>query len=233
MDSAVKTNNKISEEDLNKVKPMYRPRGFKENERKEAKKKKKKDWYEKGGYKSVIFVPSTPESNLKRRYECEIKKTNLKIKVVEQAGTQLKRILQSSNPFRKDRCDDDMCFVCRDGRKGNCRRGDIKYSVKCQEEECECMYHGETSKNAYTRGKEHEADYRLHLEKSHMWKHCVLDHDGEEQRFSMHIDKTFKKDPLLRQITEAIAIQHTTEENRMNSRAEWRQPRVPRIRIDT
>ena len=233
VDSAIKAYKKIYDEDLNKVKPIYRQRDYRKKERKETKMKKKKDWYEKGGYKSVIFVPSTPESTLKRKYDCVIKETGMRFKVVEKAGKQLKRILQSSNPFQKEGCNDALCFVCRNGNKGNCRRNDIKYHVECQRENCGKIYHGETSKNAYTRGREHEADYRLHSEKSHMWKHCVLDHDGEEQTFTMHIDKTFRKDPLLRQITEAIAIQDTGEERRMNSRAEWRQPRVPRIRIGT
>ena len=70
-------------------------------------------------------------------------------------------------------------------------------------------------------------------ENSHMWKHCVIDHKGEEQIFTMSVDKTFRKDPLLRQITEAMAIEETEEDDRMNSRAECRQNRVPRLRIDT
>ena len=34
------------------------------------------------------------------------------------------------------------------------------------------------------------------------------------------------------QITEAIEINDTDEEKRMNSRGEWHQPRVPRINIE-
>ena len=231
VNSAIKAYNKITEEDNSGSKPMYRPRDYQENERKEDKKKKKKNWYAKGGYKSVIFVPSTPQSTLKKKYEAEINKTKLKIKVVEQAGTQLKQILQRSNPFSKYECDDDDCFHCKNGGKGNCRRNNVKYNIKCNG--CSSIYNGETSKNAYTRGKEHEAGYRLRNENSHMWKHCVIDHKGEEQIFTMSVDKTFRKDPLLRQITEAMAIEETEEDDRMNSRAECRQNRVPRLRIDT
>jgi len=233
VNSAMKAYNKIVEEDCKGLKPMYRPRNFQESERKEGKKRKKKSWYEKGGYKSVIFIPSTPQSILKKRYEEEIKKTDIQIKVIEQAGTPLKRILQRSNPFRKDRCDDNECFICKNGGKGNCRRANIKYSIRCKKDGCDNVYNGETSKNAYTRGKEHEMNYRSKADNSHMWKHCVIDHNGEEQIFNMEIDKTFRKDPLLRQITEAIAIEETEENNRMNSRAECRQNRVPRITINT
>ena len=233
MDSAIKAYLKIVEHDRNGVKPMYRPKGYQLEERKESKRKKKKTWYAKGGYESVIFAPATPNSSLKKNYEKAIKETPLKIKVVEQSGTQLKRILQTSNPFKKDTCDDDECMICKNGEKKNCRRSEVKYHIKCENENCDSVYHGETAKNAYTRGKEHESGYKSHLEENHMWKHCVQKHNGEEQQFTMHIDRMFRKDAMLRQITEAIQINDTEERRRMNSRAEWHQPRVPRISIET
>ena len=90
------------EVDRNGVKPMYRPKGYQLEQRKESKREKKKTWYAKGGYESVIFTPATPNSSLKKSYEKAIKETTLKIKVIEQSGTQLKRMLQTSNPFKKD-----------------------------------------------------------------------------------------------------------------------------------
>ena len=39
--------------------------------------------YKKGGNEAVIFVPATPNSQLQRRYEKEIKRRGFKIKVVE------------------------------------------------------------------------------------------------------------------------------------------------------
>ena len=233
VDSAMKAYNRINKDDLNGVKPMYRIKGYQKERRHKEKEKKKKEWYQNGGYKSVIFIKATPESKLRKQYEAEIKKTTLKIKVVEQSGTPLKRILQTSNPFRKDTCGDDTCLVCKSSGKSNCRRVDVKYNVTCEKEDCRGIYHGESSKNAYSRGKEHETDYRNHLEKSHMWKHCVTEHNSEEQTFNMHIDRNFRKDPLLRQITEAIAIQDTDEELRMNSRSEWNQRSIPRITINS
>ena len=75
--------------------------------------------------------------------------------------------------------------------------------------------------------------YKKHAEGSFMWKHCVTKHGGEEKKFQMKIDRTFRKDPLLRQITEAIAINDTEERHRMNSKAEWHLPKVPRISVGT
>ena len=80
---------------------------------------------------------------------------------------------------------------------------------------------------------EHHEDYKNRTEGSHMWKHCMQKHNGEGREFSMRIDRTFRKDPLLRQITEAIAIQDTDEEHRMNSKSEWHLPKVPRVTIGT
>ena len=197
--------------------------------------KKKKEWYTKGGFESVIFVPATPNSTLKKSCEAVIKRTNFKVKVVEKSGTQLKRILQTSNPFRKDQCEDaENCFICKSGEKKNCRKNEIKYHITCEDEACkEDIYHGESSRNGYTRGGEQFAGFKKHVEGNPMWKHCVQKHGGEERSFKMKIDRTFRKDPMLRQITEAIEINDTPEENRMNSKAEWHLPKVPRVQIGT
>ena len=40
---------------------------------------KKGTWFKKGGYESVVFIPATLRSELKKKYENEIKKTDLEI----------------------------------------------------------------------------------------------------------------------------------------------------------
>ena len=117
--SAVKAFKRIAEEDEDGIRPMFRPRGYQTAERKKAKANKKTEWYSKGGFESVIFVPATPESKLKKKYESEIRKSRFKIKVVEKSGTQLKRIVQVSNPFRSNTCSDEECFICSSGEKKN------------------------------------------------------------------------------------------------------------------
>ena len=54
---------------------------------------------------TVIFVPVTPRSVLRRRYEKEIKHVGLDIRVVEQSGITLKHKLQRSNPFQRRQCE--------------------------------------------------------------------------------------------------------------------------------
>ena len=92
---------------------MYRPREWRNEERAREKRKKQESWYTKGDYDSVIFIPATPKSELKRRYEEEIRKVGLKIKIVERTGTTIKNHLQKSNPFGVKKCKREKCMVCR------------------------------------------------------------------------------------------------------------------------
>ena len=108
-------------------------------------------------------------------------------------------MLQTSNPFKKDKCEDAECIVCKSDEKKNCRRNEVKYHIECKNENCDSVYHGETSKNAYTRGKEHREDYHNQLEGSDMWKHCIQKHNGEEQQLTMHFGETLYYVKLLKQ----------------------------------
>ena len=47
--------------------PMYRPKERGRDERRKIKEENKKNWYKRGGYQSVIFVPCTPNSELIRK----------------------------------------------------------------------------------------------------------------------------------------------------------------------
>ena len=67
----------------------------------------------------MIFVPATPESQLKDRHVREIKDAGFKIKVVEQSGITLKRMLQRSDSFKEKNCRNITCLVCTAGGKGS------------------------------------------------------------------------------------------------------------------
>ncbi|PFX11460.1 hypothetical protein AWC38_SpisGene24796, partial [Stylophora pistillata] len=81
--SALAAYNRLVELDANGEKPLHRPREWKAHERARERKKRRDNWFRKGGYETVIFVPATPGSQIKRRYMREIKATESKIKVVE------------------------------------------------------------------------------------------------------------------------------------------------------
>ena len=62
-----------------------------EKKREEKRQKRQKtQWYKKGGYDTVVFVPCTPNSELKKNYEKIIERTNIKMKVIEKRGQTLR-----------------------------------------------------------------------------------------------------------------------------------------------
>ena len=135
--------------------PLHRPKEWRKDEREQEKVRKKNDWYKRGGNEAVIFVPATPNSQLlQRKYQKEIKRQGFKIKVVEKVGIAIKRLLQRSDPCKPRQCEREDCLVCRTDGKGPCDRQSVTYEIKCTE--CNNIYVGETSRSAYTRGKECE-----------------------------------------------------------------------------
>ena len=90
--SAMKAYREIRKKDARKEKPIYRKKTWRRNEREKDKRTKKTGWYKKGGFKSIIFVPATPGSVLKRRYDNILKESKLNIKAVERSGTKLKKL---------------------------------------------------------------------------------------------------------------------------------------------
>ena len=81
--------------------------------------------------------------------------------MVEKARRSIKSMIQRSDPFQPERCDRESCLVCDAGGKGSCDKEGVTYAitcVDCAEKGVERVYQGETSKNAYTRGKKHLDD---------------------------------------------------------------------------
>ena len=153
VDSALKAYKTRNEADQEGVQPLHRPKDWRKDEREQEKVRKKNDWYKRGRNEAVIFVPATPNSQLlQRKYQKEIKRQGFKIKVVEKAGIAIKRLLQRSDPCKPRQCEREDCLVCRRDEKGPCDRQSVTYEIKCTE--CNNIYVGETSRSAYTRGKE-------------------------------------------------------------------------------
>ena len=145
--SALHAYKKIQELDQTGVKPMYRPKEWRQNERRKEKEEKRRSWYRKGNYSSVIFVLATPESSLKRSLDEDVKKSGLWIRIVEKSGMSVKRVLQRSDPFKKRTCERECCFVYRTGGRGPCDSFGVTYEIKCQT--CEQKYVGETVRSAF------------------------------------------------------------------------------------
>lgn len=232
--SAINAYIQIREKEQLGIRPIHRPRNWRREERRKEKEQKRKDWYRNGGFDTVLFTAMTPDGKLKKMYENEIRRSGLRIKVVERSGKTLKSQLQTSNPFKQKQCGREDCFICTTSNVGNCYTEGVTYSIECQSTEAcrKNAYKGETGSNGYTRGDQQATHLRgKNLDNSPLWRHCVEQHGGRTQQFSMAITGTFRNDAMLRQITEAVQINNTDRNTLMNTRAEWNMARVPRADI--
>ena len=225
--SALKAYKEIQAKDLSGERPMYRPKEWKTKERRKLRRSQKETWYRKGGHQSVIFIPATPQSQLRKKYEREIDKTKLKIKVVETSGISVKRMVQRSDPFERRECfDSEKCMVCRGAGKGQCRRDNVTYEIKCSE--CECVYVGSTARNGFSRGTEHDRANKKNDPKSATVRHTRQHHSSQQHGSSnntppvYNMTVTGKHDSALsRQVAESAKIDCVPDCLLMNSRQEW------------
>ena len=188
---------------------------------------------------TILFVPKTEGGELAKRMrlaEQEIEKiTGDRIKVVERAGTMLKRILTKSNPWAGGNCGRIDCLVCRyEEGGGDCRRRNATYRTQClsckEKNGKESYYFGETARTPFERGQEHERDYITSKEDGHMHKHWVDDHPGEEKpKFAMKVLRGHTK-AFVRQIHEAVLIEMNTK-NILNSKGEFNRCQLPRLGV--
>ena len=212
--------------------PLYRPKNWKREERRKEAQKKRTDWYNKNKYESILFIPPTPASSLKAEIEKEIKKSNIKIKVVEKSGTSIKRSTQKSDPFGKAKCANEKCWICQAEKGGNCRAPGVTYKIGCETEpECNSVYTGNTARSAYTRGEEHRRDFENKAETSVLWKHYRENHAGKEAKYQINIIDKCRNNPLDRQLYEAVRIRRTETLTSLNNKAEWNAIKLPKLQI--
>ena len=124
-------------------------------------------------------------------------------------------------------------MLCDSDVKGsNCKVTNIGYNIickLCKLRKITKSYEGETGRNAYIRGREHNKDFEKKNENSIMLKHILSDHKEEEEQvtFEMKIVGRFK-DPMNRQIDEAIRINNREPKTLLNSKSEFHGPSVKR-----
>ena len=99
--------------------------------------------------------------------------------------------------------------------EGGCETNSIAYKIMCQG--ClatgkSAQYDGESARNGFSRGLEHQESLRNEREDSPLWKHCQLVHSGEKQTFSMSVVGSFHS-CLERQINEAVRISSNTADH--------------------
>ena len=158
--------------------PMYRPKNWEVDSRRMDKQNKKKNWL--GPYwKSCIFVPPTPGSELKKRMrkrEEELRaegRLKWPIKIIETAGKTLEQTLVNTDPFNGNFCNDKKCLPSKNPKnKISCRKNSICYRITCllciqlgRKGEISTAYFGESGKNMHCRMKEHLSKFNSKKEK--------------------------------------------------------------------
>ena len=205
--------------------------------------------------RSVIFLDNTG-GELARRFQAAEEEagrvTGYRIRVTESAGTPLSLVLPSTNPWGPQDCGRDDCVLCQqpNEKRINCRKRNILYESECLlckedkkvvkagkdmervQMDGKGVYVGESSRSLYERAKEHVADRINNREESHQVKHWISSHEDLKSppKFEFKIVSSFK-DPLTRQLSEAIRIERRGD-SILNSKAEFNRCRIPRLVID-
>ena len=246
--------NKILKAEREKIRPVYRPKGWKETDRWLEKRKKKNNWL--GTFwKSCIFVPPTPGSELKKQMQSKEEelraggRESYPIKIIETAGKTLEQTLVNTDPFEGNKCTDQKCEPNKNPKnKISCRRNCICYRVTCllclkagrpadatHYLDCAC-YYGQSAKNMHCRSKEHVSKFNSKSEKvrseSAFFKHLMNSHGGKDEDksfsdyFEIQILKAYKK-PFTMLVEEGTYISSHKGEL-LNSKNEWHQAKIIR-----
>ena len=244
IDSSKKAFAVMISEDKKGIKPLFRDRNWKSEERILKKQNTKRNWYKvkNSKYTSVLFVPPTPGRELIKELEQREEELNRyndeRIKFVETGGEKIETLLTKKNPFTKQKCGEIECALCRnknDEIKMFCNTNNVGYRWTC--ENCRIksinrVYEGESSRSARLRGKEHLKGYKNKNENNMLYKHKLLEHPEEEDvQFKMEITGLFK-DALTRQANEATRIKNCKPGEILNSKSEFNHPPITRIVVD-
>ena len=255
--SILKAWEKKLEDHRSGVRPLYREREWREEERMKGKENKKKSWFSNQGEKKndfPIFCPSSPGSRLAGIWKKVVEEVRMssggrvRATVVEKPGVKVSALLVDPLPGEDDFCGKDDCNPCTSGttKRKSCHQsttGGMVYEGKCDtcgevvedgREAPTSLYHGRTSRTLYTRVKEHEDGYRKKKEDNPLWKHREKFHPDEWCEFTFRAERHFK-DPCSCAIYEGVCINRSpsTPDHLMNSKSEWEQGQVARVVLET
>ena len=221
-------------------KPLFRPRGWQQEERRRRKMVRKTAWYRPAD--CVGFYPPTPGGELNHQInqvlEEEGKRINMKLRAIETGGLSLGKMLVHPDLKRGEPCGRPGCVLDRvSGGAGgphnvpsSLYRGVCKL---CEAQGESAEYWGESGFPGSHRSFQHEGEVESRKDSNAFAKHLALYHPEEQgniENFNITVEGVFKK-PLTRQKTEAVKIQSSRATHKMNSKAEHRQPAMLRVRM--
>ena len=219
--------------------PLFRPKGFMEQERRMDKLRKMKQWHKKSGQDGMtagaplIICPSAgDEISRKMKLVCKQFKNEheIDVKVYERGGMKVANLVRS-DPLKPGTCGRENCFLCTSGGGGDCSRSGSAYRLECEEcpkNNLKAHYEGETGINCYSRGLEHSQGLEMKKEENPLWKHCQLQHGGAKVGFKINSLKSFKT-AFERQVNEGVRIACSKADICMNSKSEFHQPSIVRV----
>ena len=232
--AAVDRFEKMCHEEDQGIRPIHRPRSWKEEERRRAKEMERTSWHQtKPNQVSapLIIDPTAGEMTKEMKVACRNfeRVTGWRVPVVERAGRSM-RSMAKAEPLKEKGCQRPECFPCSTGG-GNCERNGSGYRISC--ERCRrdgkvTEYEGETGANGFSRGKEQAGGLRMEEEDNALWKHCQLEHGGEKVEFSMKVLGSFQSS-MARQVNEGVRIKRSKADCLMNSKSEFHQHPVVRV----
>ena len=126
------------------------------------------------------------------------------------------------------------CYTCeeRERRKIEEEEGkDEKEKTKMMEKIKIFKYVGETARSVYERSREHLSDIEQLKPCSHLLKHLLDQHEGENYDdiiFNLKVIQ-YCKSSFERQVLESVIIQQERHHNLLNSKAEFNRSAVPRL----
>ena len=242
---AYRIHDKMKKEEEEGVRPIHRPSEWNKEERRIDKKQKRHTWSITVGYTAPIIIPATPKSELLQMLRDVAEQEavpGLRFKILEKGGVTMKNMVQKSNPTATPGCNDRDCVGCTAGRGkgGMCRKGNVCYEMECglceesailtDKQADRTTYIGETSRNLFTRGKEHKQKYATENQDSFILQHQNEEHDCLPADFTAKVTGTYR-DCLSRQVAEGVAIRRCRNKT-LNSKSEWHQPSLWKVRSE-
>ena len=237
--------------------PLYRPKGYNQESHRKKKALRRVAWYR--PHNTVVFIPPTPNSELKKELQAVADKAEeeggFKIRLVERAGTKLQHLLPGMD--NQAPCQEPKCFLHQSGGKGDHRAESVVYRGDCmtclesgpssapdkdgnitqvQERKpgTRAAYIGESGRNALTRGEQHLdaiAAPDQHQENAFA-RHAKEYHDGEQPQYKFSVLGCHPR-PLDRQIWEGVLIRQGEKELNvlLNSKQDHYAPAVGKVVI--
>ena len=215
--------------------PMYRSREWHESARRMEKERKLVSWHqtEKDTVSAPLILDPTAgglTSKIKLLCQKFEKTSGFRILVKERAGDAVRQDARSE-PLRNRSCGREDCLCCSSGKPGSCEVNSVGYRIQCrtcQRAGRNAIYEGESGRNAYSRGLEHQQDLQNEKEDSPLWKHCTLEHNHIKVNFSMKTLKSYKS-CLDRQVNESVRVTNSRAHALLNSKNEFHQTPIIRI----